>query len=1189
MPRPRLPGSSLPGTSLSGGGGGLPGAQLPGTGFGSISGGRLPENAPISGRAGLPEFAPGENDQFKLALHHDRYVNDYANDLIRTYKIRRDVAMSAAEVAFRRKIEGLHRPHSFLSVVGKALSVPAEALSGFTKGFTGSGSASANPWDVIRAMPHQVASGYHEAGTAIHQHKMLGDYLKENNPDIGFFQNKWVGLASSTLYDPVMYLSFGATSGSKIAANAYLKRTATEAMGRAQRILKENDGYFFGKKYNDPVELMQAIRKTDGMPLDLPSALDHLKGVGQQYKGSMRQLKPFDYPNPKTGLMEQVKPTPGRVLGSLLLPTGVKGGRGIRFAGMEIPGTGDLTAAAARGLRGKTQDLSGVGRSPLAGAVVHGFMTNPQLRLAGEDTIRAIALGEMTEFKAELQGARLTAKEEARNIARGGTGKYIAPAERAGAHTVEPPIIKSVAEEQAGLSDLAKNVLDTMPVGHPARDVVLEGANRRAIDRLTAEPHIQAITSQVRDRVGQEIAHAKKLKIPERETRDLWKTISAQTDDPIEAIGMFTFQNQVKVRSREFIQRLLDNPLFAMKIGKDDMVPMGYVHFTDPVSRQRYAVLEDMSHALEDLVNPQFLDRSTKKVMDALSMPQNYWKQFATSANPSFHVMNFLGAVWNNLYAGIYNPGDYLRAITTLYRSRMEEAVQSGRSRYMGREAVSTPKTQEAAGLAREARVRGATSETASIFAEIQQGLTHGVESFVPTVPATVETRLRDLVARRPNESRRRYALRQTRRGTAAGLLATGNPVGVALLAPEAARTGRIIGTTIEDVVRLAPFMKASHDPVLLRYMDAFGPIRVPGMKHPGFSKAEQSAMYDIGANLSKHFQFDYSDLTDFERKWAKLIFPFYTFYRKNFVLQMQLLAEAPRGLHGAQSVMNYLNENGDVSDAMQQLLPEYFDQISAFQIPVPQGMRKRIGLPLDQPLFLNPKLPFMSLNLMPDLWDVFRDTGQPTPQKVLAAFAPMLGSIGPFAPLPIPGMKPMLEAATGMQLGLNKTIDYQRSSSNDWRNSYVPAPSWVTFLPKPVRDFMGIFPWMKTVQSGKPGGGLLMTATGQYVLDQISTPFVTNLGQAIPTGGADPGKAKADLVSWMTGIRLIPVDTLRMHRSWAYRLKSMLEARQQDLKDQGKQLEPQDAETLSIVRQQVKMLEAAWDLKQEELHPTSG
>ncbi len=1082
-------------------------------------------------------------------------------------------AQGAARTALERSHLGIVRPSPFLSVAAKVLNIPAEAASGFIAGYSHSATDSSNPWDIVKSIPHQFSSGYHEAGTAIHEHKFLGDYLKEYNPDDPILANKWVGLTASTLFDPVLYISFGATAPSKIIANRVLAESAKVAMTRSQKIIAEKGGWFFGTKYDDPVELMQAIRKADGMPMDLPGALDAYRATGMQYKSSMRQLKPFDYPDPVTGKINVVKPTPGRVIGSYLLPTAVRGGRGVRFAGMEVPFTGDLTDAMARRLRGSTANMVDDSKGPIARAIVHGFTTNPQLRMAGDDTIRALALTEMAAFKAELQDAKAFAKIEARTAAKGGTSKYVSPEARKGVHTIEPPIIKQPLLKASPMQELE----------HIASDV----PQPKWV--LKAPEEIQNLHKMVRTRVEEEIQAAKNVKFTESEARDAWTAISGSTSDPIEAIGKFVFQNQVKVRSRQFIQRLLDNPLFATKVGKDERVPIGYMPVTSPIDGQKYAVIADMHDALDELMNPQFLDKSTKSVLEALSMPQNYWKQFATSANPSFHVMNFLGAVWNNLYAGIYNPADYLKAITTLYKSRIEEAHISGRTRYMGRTTASTGKRkagrEEAQKLVQEARIRGATSDTSSIYAEIQQGLQHGRETFAPSAQTTLDQRMKQLVTRRPGESRKRYALRQSRRATAGGLLATGNPVGVALLAPEAARVGRVVGTTIEDVVRLAPFMKAAHDPVLLRYMDAFGPIRVPGMVHPGFTKAQQSAMYDIGANISKHFQFDYSDLTQFERKWAKLIFPFYTFYRKNFVLQMQLLAQAPRGVHTAQAVMNFLNENGDVSDPMQQLLPEYFDQISAFQVPVPTSIRTKLGLATDQPLYLNPKLPFVSLNLMPDLWDVFRDTGQPTSQKMLQAFAPMLGSIGPLAPLPLPGMKTMLEAAVGQQLGLNKTIDYQRSSSNDWRNSYVPAPAWVQYLPKPVRNFMGIFPYMKTVPSAKPGGGYLMTATGQYLIDQMATPFVTNLGQVIPAGGVDTGKTKADTVSWLTGIRLIPVDMLRMHRSWAYRLREILQSKQQDLKDQGKLLEPQDQVTLGMVKAQIQALEAAWDTRQLELY----
>lgn len=1563
--------SSLPGSTPPPGGsiGGLyPGSTPPGggglSGPGSVL--SLPGATPPELRqkplTTLPEFAPGDNSAFSVAINHDKYVDQYVTNLI-NLGVPREAAYSAAEIAFQRKVQNIKRPSTFLNVVGKVLNAPAEAVAGFTAGIFKSAQHTNNPWD-------QLTAAVHETGTALHQNKMAGDYLFPGNPYLGF--------GASTLFDPVMYISFGATAPSKLAARQLLAFTTKQAMERADKILAEKEGWFWGEKFNDKLSLTQKIRQAEGMPMTMAEALDQIHGTGMEAKALFRRFQSapvaegtqqptsalkliggaiIGKPQPLYKDVTELSPTLGRVAGSYLLPTSVRGGRGIRFAGMQIPGTGKAGEFLGRyGRDTAAQKVFGE-KNPLVKAWGQGFLTDPELRLLGEDTVRALALTEMAAFKAELQGARIGAIDVARGIARGGTEKYIGQQDRAGAH-LDAPILdvgqaprltlnpkeeqgfaktlqtgipnnpvqggkyyahldiatlgeqaaqeirrpkkdplfsmkisyegliakdeadwrllqkfpeggqattqtpfgeglqflsadeasrirmnflrrgiksekdirrfwKARRDESARLrahweqtGELAPNAVTKLPkykspnvpelpfdvkprygysdqgipkeafaegtdqLGNPIRhgfeqvtpeemaqypdlrffpvvvvhkegplqgkiligspmsdhassferwleknnlswndvyegtgvlgdnglpshvniygearhineydlplaikkkfkltnpqkagyaavpqgytrlylseggnftddvfearrfnkkmeyvdvptqvadhyktqmitranqlsaseekdmaDRALAAANQRFTEaeqkRIVWKPKPETppepapaqglpntpkatISKQIADRVDAEIEAAKSLKLSARETRELWDTIAASTNDPIEAIGMFVFQNQVKVRSREFIKRILDNPMFATPIEKEAKVPVGYKPFVSPIDRQRYAVLGDMANALDDLSNPIFLDRSTSAVMKALQMPQNYWKQFATSANPSFHVMNFLGAVWNNLYAGIYNPGDYVRALTLLYRARMEEAVQSGATRYMGRQALSTDLTKGAHEMFQEARKSGASAETASIFAEIQQGLERNPgDQFVRSAPVPMSERVKDVVRPRPNESNKRYALRQTRRGTAIGFLAHGNPVGVALLAPEAAQVGRVLGTTIEDIVRLAPFMKASHDPVLMRTLDAFGPIRVPGNRHPTFSKELQKAQYAIGAEISKHFQFDYSDLTDFERRWAKLVFPFYTFYKKNFVLQLQLLAQAPRGVHSAQAVMNYLNQNGDVSKPMQQLLPEYFDQISAFQVPMPQSLRRRLGLSLTEPLYLNPKLPFVSLNLMPDLWDVFRDTGQPTPQKVLGAFAPMLGSIGPFAPLPLPGMKTFIEAVVGETLGLNKTLDYQRSSSNDYRNSYVPAPSWVQHLPGPVRDFMGIFPWMKTTKG--PHGNYLMTATGQYILDQMATPFVTNLGQVIPTGGQDAGKSKADMVSWLTGVRLIPVDMLRMHRSWAYRLKSMLEARQSDLHDQGLELDPTDAETLQIVRQQVKVLEDVWDIRQNELYGTTG
>lgn len=1210
----------LPGSpAVPGAGGGsysrLPGAPVT---LGGIRSGRLPGVSDFG--SGDPNFNPfGTKSAFELVTHRDKYIAQYTRELMRM-GMDQGSAQASAEIAFQRTAQHLNRPSPFLKVLGKVLSAPAEVVSGFASGYLSKmPTHSNNPWDFIKSAPSQAVAGYHEAGTALHENKQFGDYMAAAHPDTP----GWASFGASAVFDPVMYLSFGATAGSKLAARGALEFTARDAMRRANNIIAK-DGMYFGTKYNDPIELMQAIREADGMPMDLPQALDQLRASGMEYKGTMRRLRSH------TSSQGIIAPSPARVLGAYVLPTGVRGGRGIRFAGMEIPGSAAATNALRQRMQADISERLAKG-NPLTSGLLVGFTTNSPLRAIGEDTLRVLALSEMRSFQTELQGAKMEAQKFAREAAKGGTGKFIPPKERFGA-LEEAPLINMMAVKGERALEPGDVVAISKPQGAHEVGMVMERNGDGTFqvryesgyeggvhgDQLThlpdrnemraaprpskLTPAVQSLVHQVHDRVAKEIEMAKAVKYPERDTQELWAKISSQTDDPVEALGVFAFQNQVRVRSRQFVQRILENPLYARKIESkgaehvvDRAIPEGYKPYYDQATRQHYAVLGEMHDALDNLVNPQFLDKSIKHVMDLLGMPQLYWKQFATSANPSFHVMNFLGAVWNNLYASVFSPANYVHALTAVYRSRMEEAAAAGAERHLGRSTVA-PKgvfksSEDILSLRKaahaeysEAKVRGATSDTASIFAEIKQGIERGKGPFIDEAPASVQARLESIYKRGPRESRKKYTLKQARRGAAVGMLATGNPVGVALLAPEAARAGRVLGTAIEDIVRLAPFMKAAHDPVLARYLDSFGPITVPGMHHPGFSKEVQVAMYDIGAMESKHFQFDYSDLTEFERKISKTWFPFYTFYRKNFVLQAQLIGQAPRGIAGAQSAMNYMNENGDVSNAMAQMLPEYFDQIGAFQVPVPQGVRKKLGLPSDQPLFLNPKLPFMSLNLMPPLWDVFRDTGQPTPQKVGQVLAPIIGSIGPLAPVPIPGAKIILEAMVGEQLGLNKTLDYQRASSNDFRNSWVPAPSWVGYLPGPVRDFMGIFPWGKTAKTDK---GYLMQATGQYVLNQLATPFVTNLGQSIPVGGQDQGKSRADLVSWMTGVRLIPLDVMRMHRSWGYRMKSMLEARRNDLKDQGLELSPEDMQSLRMVRAQLKVIERSWDARQAALYGT--
>lgn len=1345
-----------------------------GLGGGGASLGRT-YGRPSQGITGLTRQTSARGSQQNAQLEKKRQTYE---KFLRSRGMDPAAARAASKTWAARQETEQDRPSPLLSAVGKVFRTIE--TSGATALHRATEAANRNdmPWEVAAEFGRGIANpdermGYGEfiaQDVVADKEKALGRFLSDNSGLIGF--------GMSLVFDPTMYLSFGATAPSRMAATRLLAEEAEKSAVQAARIMNEKGGWYWGTKYTDPEELMMQVHRLEGRPFDMADTLDRMKRMGLEQKAADRAGE--------RGLLR-------RATGAVL-PTNVKGGRGIRFAGIEVPGTPALgervTEVVRGGLRKKTGAAAGGIAKDLEGtlfgkAIAQAGVPRYEARLMGEDMKRALALTKLAHFRDELASGKHAARRFAESLVRttdtvtddeirAAQNEVLAWEERVASKRkgtlapeapknakaisdmkselkaakkrladlqagksaalskeermrmdLDPPILayhgtsrdfpaSQLGGENSGMGEFGVyftssegaartythgsetgRVLEVpipssakMADGVSAMDdefkEVVESALARAIsddpdefviseltkvlenvtsgklksytqvrealahvsfeaevyepqvliERLVGEslqgkgysgiktqtlspdaaaykrggvPEEEAVdaleyqiwdesvlsqqvtpehrlSQQINERVTKEIESAKSMKISTRETKELWAEMQRQFADPIEAIAQFVWRSQSKVLSRQYVEYILEHPLFAKPIGDDVLkadVPNGYKIFTSPVTRQKYALMGEMANALDDFVNPVVIDKGTSSFLKMMNLPQNFWKMYATTPNPSFHVMNALGAMFNNLYAGVYNPGDYARALATLYRAKMENAFEAGQTRMAGGlvKVKSTQKTQEAQRLVEEAEIRGGLGRGTSIFAE----LVEDTGEITGDLPSSVKARLEDIVKRRPTESKKRFGVRQTRRGLAGVAAATGNPLAIALMAPEAARLGKNVGSTVEDIVRLAPFMKASKDPVLLRWMDAYGPVRVPAMKHPGFAKPDQALMYDIGAQLSRHYQFDYMDLTDFERRFAKTLFPFYTYYRKNFVIQAQELIQRPRQIAASMAVINYMNENSGLSPEFRDLLPQYFDNIQAFAVPVPMGVRKFMGLPENEPLFINPKLPFLTLNLFPPVWELFRDTGRPEKEKVMSVLAPIGGSIGP---LSIFGAKTMIEATVGEQFGLNKTIDYQRSQSNDWRNSYVPAPAWVKYMPEPLRDFMGIFPWMETVETAP--GQYQMTATGQYIIEQMSTPFINNLGHAIPVGG--PGfegeKAKADMVSWLTGIRLIPVDSLRMHRSWAYRLRSQLEGHRQELRDQGSDLDAEEKVLLRKVRNQIEILERSWDRRFAELYP---
>lgn len=1113
---------------------------------------------PIPGTSPFRSAPHFEANQIKAILGNDlNAIRDYQH--LRNQGLGMNEAIAA--VGVQRQAGNYDRPSQFLSVVARALGVGENSIVGFISGIKHAGDDQTMgqkilaPWGFIAALGH----GYSEIPGAIKHNKTFTEFLDEET-DPGSFLNrhsKPIGLGMSIFFDPVNYVTFGATATSKITAKTLLTASWRQSSEEALKISAKTGRDF------DSVLVEQHVKAA--RPFTLGDALIDLRKADRAGgAGVTRRLLP-------------------------------RGGRGVRFAGMEIPKTAGLGQRMGRNFRERSSEYLSMrvgteARQQAAQVLSKGFIPDAKLKSIADDARRSMAMADWRDF---VNQSHNLADELAIKWGRG-------------IQKIDDPEIRvamGLTDDSAAFIPRANRL-----GAHKKNLADLDPATRRMMEKI--DLRVASVKSKAKRSgfSGAQLDHFD----------DLWDKMKELHNDPVHAVTDFLMRSGTRILTHDFIANMVKNPLYAREIVSTEArekavkaavkeggpkAARGAVHpaavesVEEAAQRmpgqeflpfkyrgKEYAMAEPIVDAIENLRNPMYMNWEINKIFRALNWPQNKWKILATSPNMSFHVMNFVGASWNNMLAGVYNPIDYVNAFTTIYRAKLNNLAKEGEA-FMGFAPKVTERGERASQTIAEATKRGGLGRSSFVFAELTR----------PTAELAVQPKgIKRLYTPGTNISGKTAARRGARLGVRRGRQAAGvaaaatlNPLAAMILAPEAIRAGRGLASLVEDTVRLAPFQKAAKDKSVQQLLEAYGPIRVPGLKHPGFTKAQQSAMYDIGAEISRHFQFDYMDLTEFERKFAKTIFPFYVWFRKNMALQAKEAVNRPRFLNVTTQLENYSEENGmEIGAGMETILPEYFDNINAFQVPVPNAIREKLGLPQDQPLYLNPKLPFVTLNMVPSFWNLFRDTEQPTMQRWGGVFSGLMGMVGPFAPLPVPGAKLMIESYTNTQLGLNRPVDYQRAQSGGWRNSYVPAPGWVKYVPKEIRDAFGAFtPFDFTEKKGTKD--LYMTATSQYLLDAMSSPFITNLGNAVPVGGTGTAhdKSRADLVSWMTGVRLIPVDALKIHRSFGYRMENMLESRRAELRSIGRDLSPEDQQQLKLVRYQLKVIESAWDTREQELY----
>lgn len=1004
----------------------------------------------------------------------------------------------AAQMQLSAMATHTNRPSGFLNIVSRALSFPVNLAAGFWKGFTESiekADKEGHGWSPVETFI-ALGHGFAEIPEAVGQNLTFTELVKErNDPDSWLYHHaKLVGLTMDITLDPTTYLSFGATTASKTAARTAWASSWHSSLTEAKKAIADGE------------ELLVNGTKVNARDLGYTQTalLKHYEALRPFTLGdTLKQLHDIDFMQGNLRTM---------------------GAGGIRFAGQELPGTPQVAEWLTRRFQGSLsskphvaiEDLMQYNGGDLIPKDLSDIVMRDVMETLSKTTMRSFIENSMKDtkqvFNAQLRDINRVSMEAAKKSMEV-QGKVV-PLE------VRQHAMRALSGRQSGLSGTPFNV----------------------------KPQASSIVSGIKKAKAGIEAEAKKFGVDDKQLTNWWQEATRNPrfrNDPSMALYEFQWKAMTEMTKRKFMDELLDNPLFATKIRKEEysafssdldkrFLPTGYESLNH--RGQLYAVRTEIKDAIDKFRNPAVMNEEMKKVFRIAGGAQQIWKIPATVMNPSFHVMNAVGGVWNNMLQAISNPMDYTRALGLMYRVWKDE--RKGLNEMSSQNIKDFMEFQRQGGLGRGNQIMGDLEGITSSIKELQRG----------DMPA-----LERMFHRAPGETKTQFGVRK-----AASLT----------MIPAIIAGGKKVGSGIEDMLRLTPAMKWSKDPTIAGWFDHYsaGYIRThAGMDH--WDEATKEAMVRIGANLSKQFQFDYLELPEWERA-IKTIFPFWVYHKNNLILQSRELLKQPRYISTALKVANYSQEHQGQLGPLEAFLPEYFDTLGAFEIPVPKFMRKELGLG-DQPLFLNPKLPFhAAFAFYPPLWDLFRDTGENTAQKFGRIFSGVGGAWGPFSG-PIPGAKLAIEAWANRSFGLGRPIDFQRAGSTDWRNSFVTPPAWVKFLPKALRDHMGIFE--------SPSGGLKMQATWKYVMDALSSPFVSNLGKSLPMEGDRPGW-QADLFSWMSGIRLMPVDMLRLQRAWGYQAINSLEGRQGEAREKGADLPPDEKLMLHDLRYYMKIIEGAYD-----------
>lgn len=267
-----------------------------------------------------------------------------------------------------------------------------------------------------------------------------------------------------------------------------------------------------------------------------------------------------------------------------------------------------------------------------------------------------------------------------------------------------------------------------------------------------------------------------------------------------------------------------------------------------------------------------------------------------------------------------------------------------------------------------------------------------------------------------------------------------------------------------------------------------------------------------FAAENTKKYLFDYTDITDFERDWVKLAIPFWVWMKKNTLLQAEQIIRQPAKYANIERVRQNLEAQSPQAD--ERFIPKYFPEIYAVRTP----------LKTDQgsPVYLNPNLPFQDLNKVFDPQD-------------------WMNSLGPW--------KAVFELALNKQLFTKKEIQ-------KYEGEVAHAP-WLELLPEDMVKKVG--PMLGAQRYYDPDNEVWLWGINPKLKYAVETanPFFRNFGKAIAASEEKvPSYAKEklpyDVLSWITGVKLIPYNPTAELEKSIFQRRDMLRDKKKKAEQRG-------------------------------------